>query len=406
MSVRKRVAVAVTAGAVALTAAACGSSSSSSSTAAAAGSGGSGGNATPITLAASVELTGPASAIGKTWQHGIELAVAAANGKDGFTVAGKKYRWKLDLQDNQSTADQAIAQYRAFAGAGDTFILGPGLTSAFLPAFNSFGAGKGIVLTPSAAAAQAKPQPGQSLFITNNTGQSATVNSVVKATVQKYTPKTVAILLPQDSAGQLYGNLYAAAFAAEGVNVVYKKQFPSGTSDFNSYIAGIKALSPDMVVTGYLDSIVQPFITQALGAGLTDPVFVGTFGSDSAALGSNANSVKGYSWPVPTRAVDNAADPSVASYRTAWKAAYGSFPTAADAQSLAFYDPVLVLTQALVKAGSVTDTAAISKAFLEVTSWPQQVMKETFDPTSHTALYPHQIGVYDKGAVTYLDAPS
>jgi branched-chain amino acid transport system substrate-binding protein len=400
----RTVALIATTAAVGFTAA-CGSSSASSSSSSSGGSGqSSGGSATPITLAASVELTGPAAAIGQTWKRGIELAVSAANGKSGFTVAGKKYKWKLDLQDNQSTPDQAISEYRSFAGASDKFILGPGLSAAFLPAFNSLGSNQVLVLTPSAAAAEAKPQAGQYLFITNNTGEASTVTAVVKATVKKYSPKTVAILLPQDAAGQLYTTLYSAAFAADGVKVVYKKQFPDTTSDFTSFISGIKAAHPDMVVSGYLDTYLQPFINQSLGAGLTSPVFVGTFGTDSDALGSNASKVKGFSWPVPTRAVDNASDPSVAGYRAAWKAAYGTYPSPADSQSLAYYDPVLVLTQALVKAGSVSDTNKIATALKSVTSWPQQVMKESFG-VANTAQYPHQIGVDDNGTVSYIDAP-
>jgi branched-chain amino acid transport system substrate-binding protein len=406
----RSVALIVTTAAVGVTAA-CSSSASSTASTSSTGSSASsdpasssGGTATPLTLAASVELTGPAAAIGQTWKNGIELAVAAANGKDGFTVAGKKYKWQLNLQDNQSTPDQAISEYRAFAGAGDKFILGPGLTAAFLPAFNSLGSNQVMVLTPSAAAAEAKPQAGQYLFITNNTGEASTVNAVVKATVMQYSPKTVAILLPQDSAGQLYTQLYSAAFAADGVKVVYKQQFPDTTSDFDSYISGIKADKPDMVVSGYLDTYMQPFISQALGAGLTSPVFVGTFGTDSDALGANATKVKGFSWPVPTRAVDNASDPSVAGYRAAWKAAFGSYPTAADAQSLAYYDPVLALTEAMEKAGTVSDTNAISTALKSVSSWPDQVMKESFS-VANTAQYPHQIGVDDNGTVSYIDAP-
>jgi ABC-type branched-subunit amino acid transport system substrate-binding protein len=393
--------IAITA-AVGLTAA-CGSSGGTAAGGASSSAGG--GSATPLTLAASVELTGAAAAIGQVWKKGIQLAASQANGSSGFTVAGKKYKWKLDLEDNQSTPNQAIANYRQFAGASDRFILGPGLTSAFLPAFNSLGSNQVLVLTPSAAAAEAKPQTGQYLFITSNTGEASTVNSVVKATVLKYSPKSVAILLPQDSAGQLYSALFAAAFTADGVKVVYKKQFPDTTSDFASYISGMKAVNPSMVVSGYLDTFMQPLISQALGAGLTKPVYVGTFGVDSDALGSNASKVAGFSWPVPTRAVDNAADPVMTSYRAAWKAAYGAEPGPADAQSLAYYDPVLALTAALEKAGTVSDTQSINAALKAVTSWPGQVMQESFATADNTVQYSHQIGVYAGGKVSYVDAP-
>ena len=364
---------------------------------------GSAGAVKTLTLAANVELTGANAPIGQTWKKGIELAVDAANSDGGFTVKGQKYQWKLDLRDDKSSPDQAIANIRDWVSQDVTFYAGPGLSSAFLPAFNALAGHPAVVLTPSAAAAQAKPGPGQELFLTANTGVPSTTTAIVDATVKNYKPKTVAILLPQDAAGELYTKTYGTAFAADGVNVVYSKQFPSGTSDFGSYISGIKAVNPDMVVMGYLNTYLEPFINQAISAGLTHTDFVGTFGVDVSGLGSNTKKVGGFSWPVSTRAVDNADDPSMTDFRTAWKAKFGSYPGPDQFQSLAFYDQILALTKAVSEAGTTTDTTKIGDALKKVTSWPHQVMKLHFDPATNTAVYTHQIGVLKGGKITYVE---
>jgi branched-chain amino acid transport system substrate-binding protein len=384
---------------LALVAAACGGSSDSTSS-----SGNGGGSAQEITLAAAVELTGAAGAIGQVWKKGIELAVEQANGSDGFTVAGKKYKWKVDMVDDKSLPDQGIAAYVKFVGDGDKFILGPGLSAAFLPSFNSLANHEALVMTPSSAALKATPKANQSLIITASNGKADTLKAFAGAAIKKYSPKAVAILLPQDAAGDNYRKIYTDTLKEAGIKVVYSESFPATTTDFNSYVTGIKASNPDLVVAGYIDAYYKPFITQAVDAGLTKPAYVGVPGTTPGSVPEALRStIKNFSWPVTTRATDNADDPTMTEFRSLFKAKFGTEPPPESFQALGYYDPILALTQALQDAGSITDLPKITAAMKALTTWPHQVMKEKFDTHPGTATYPLQMGVLTEGKITYED---
>jgi branched-chain amino acid transport system substrate-binding protein len=383
--------------------AACGGSDEKSG-----GSGGSAaGPATEIPIGAAVEVTGAASAIGTNWQKGIELAVDHANGKDGFEVDGKRYKWALDLKDDQSLPDQAIADYRGFVGDDVNFILGPGLSTAFPPAFNSLGASRPLVMTPAAAAASqfAGTGQGENLFITHlaDKGDNGRVAKVVSTVVDKYKPKTAAILLPQDDAGELYTTTFTQYLKKAGVDVVFSKGFPSDTRDFSSYITALQAASPDVVVSGYLDTWMQPFVTQAVGAGMTDTVFVGAPGTNVSSV-EKTPGVKDFVWSVTTRSVTNADDPQVEQFRKEWVDKYGTEPDAAGFWALSYYDPILILTQAMQEAGTVDDLAKIRDAMVGEHSWKDTVLGGYFDEKAHQAVYAPQIGIYKDGDISYATA--
>jgi len=360
-----------------------------------------------IPIGATSEATGPAAGVGVHTKQGIELAVEKANANGGFEVDGKKYKWDLRLKDNQSRPDLAIADYKSFVGDSVNFIVGPGISTAFPPAFNSLGSARPIVLTPTLVAAQYRgKEAGKNLFIThvNDAGNDGRVAQFVNTLADKFAPKRVAILLPQDDAGETYSSSFSEQFKASGAEVVYNKAFPSDTKDFASYISALKSAKPDLVVSGYLDSWLQPFMNQAAAAGLTDPVFVGAPGSSVAALSQTDGAVANFAWSVTTRAVDNADDPTVASFRDDFKAKYGEFPDANGFWALSYYDPILMLTQALQDAGSVDDVDKIRAALLKVTTWDGQVLAGPFDPETQQRVYDTQVGIAQQGDVTYVDA--
>lgn len=368
---------------------------------------GSDGGAQDIVLGADVEVSGSGAAIGQQWRRGIELAVDKANGDQGFVVSGKRYRWKLDLKDNKTLPDQAIANNRAFTGEKAKFILGPGVSTAFVPAMNALGNGDRIVMTPSVAAAQfVGKSNGNNLFITHlsDTGNNGRVAKMVQTIQQAYHAKRVAVLLPQDDAGELYTKAFTQYFTAAGAQVVYAKAFPGDTRDFSSYITALKGVNPDLVVSGYLDTWMRPFLEQSTGAGFTSPVFVGAPGTNVTSLGQSGAAIQDFAWSVTTRAVDNATDPAVQPYRTAYRAKYGTDPGADGFWGLSYYDPILMMTKAMQDAGTVDDPTAISDAMLKVTQWPGQVLTEHFDPTTRQAVYTPQIGFFAAGKITYVEA--
>lgn len=371
----------------------------------AADGGGADSDVTSIPIGATIEVSGGASVLGTEWKRGIELAIDAANGEDGFTVGDQKYKWDLQLKDNQSLPDQAIANYRDFVGSGVNFILGPDLSTALPPAFNSLGGASPFILTPANGSAFIGTPGAENLFITHlaDVGENGRVARMVDILVDQYDPKSVAILLPQDAPGELYTTTFGEFFEKAGVDVVYSEAFPGDTRDFASYITAMKAADPDLVLSGYLDTWMGPLLTQAEGAGFTDPVFVGAPGTNVTAL-QEGSAITDFAWSVTTRAVNNTDDPQVQPYREAYLAKYGVEPGATGFWGLSFYDSILLLTEALKEAGTVDDLEAINASFLGIKDWDGGVLDLTFDPETHRAVYSAQVGVFHDGTTTYIEA--
>ena len=108
---------------------------------------------------------------------------------------------------------------------------------------------------------------------------------------------------------------------------------------------------------------------------------------------------------VTTRAVDNTSDAQLADYRTFFASDLGKQPDSASFWTLSFYDPVLILANAMVQAGTVTDVAKITDAMTKITTYPNSALNEHFSSV-HQAVYTPQFGVATNGQVAYSNAPS
>src|SRR2546423_3908820 len=127
MSIFRRCTVAGLAVATVALLAACGGSSSSSS-----GSGGSGGGASksPITIGASLSLSGDFAADGQAFQRGYQLWAEDQNRKGG--LLGRKV--KLDVISDSSSPSQVVSNYqKLIASNKDPLIFGPFSTLLTVP---------------------------------------------------------------------------------------------------------------------------------------------------------------------------------------------------------------------------------------------------------------------------------
>jgi len=361
-----------------------------------------GGDATLIPLGASMEMTGAAASTGVPWSRGVELAVEQANGKDGFEVDGKKYKWDLKLNDNQSLPDKTISDYRGFVGSGVKFIAGPALSSSFVPAFNALGNAPALVLTPSSIAKTVKPKADQSVFITLSNGEASFNQSYAQAVLDATGAKTVAIALPQDAVSDTFTKLFTDFFTSKGVKIVDTKRFPPDTTNFAPYINSLQAANPELVLTGYLDKWAATLMQQSSDAGFTSANWMMTVGSTQDGLAKAQGDIKKVFFPIPVKSVVNEDDAMLDTFRTLWTEKYGSAPVFNDFNALAYYDPILMLTQAMKDAKSVTDVKAISDALVKVTTWDGAASEGGFDPEVHVRTYPVNYGVLEDGKATYF----
>jgi branched-chain amino acid transport system substrate-binding protein len=380
--------------------AACGSDASGGDT----GGGGGGGaeSGDPVTLGAILPMTGPQASLGNAWKSGIELAIEAVNEDGGVEIDGTMHEFAVDVLDDESTPAGAQRAVQQLLADGETFWLGPCLSSAFQTAYGTIeGTDTQLVLTPSAASEAFLDEETDLLFKTQASQGGGGIGKFADFLVEKYAPESVAILQPQNPTGELIAGGLVEAFESADVEVVYDNKHDPATTDFTPFISAIRNENPDLVIGPYVDPYMAPMMDQAVQVGYTDPVFA-NYGGSLAALGDNQQDVANFAWQPVTRAVDNADDDVVADFRARWEEKYGEEPTSIDFYALSFYDPVIMLAEAMEAAGTIEDHAAVGAALYDVTDWPQKVLPFEFDEKG-LAHYTFQVGTLTDGTIEYED---
>lgn len=231
---------------LAIIASACSSSS--------AGSSGSGQGA-PITLGASVSLTGALGSFGVDQEAGYKREIADVNAAGGIKIGGIKHRVKLVVLNNQSDPTTAAQQVRELVLQDNAQAL--------------LGSGTPPITVPQALIAEKLQVP----YLTTNTPVGAFAAGdksgwkyswdmffseheqavdIIAAVNRFPTNHKIALFTDNEPDGVVERPLYKAAAAAAGDQVVGDFSFPVGTTNFTSFITTAKADGAQIVV-GQMD---------------------------------------------------------------------------------------------------------------------------------------------------------
>lgn len=398
----------------ALMAAACGDDESTSNGSADTSEG------DPIRIAAATSQTGAAAVIGTHWHEGLELAVDVVNDEwGGVEIDGERHMLELDWVDDASDPATGARVAQQFVTDGHKFVFGPGLGLVWNTAWGVLGQGEELMnFTPSSTASQYLQTPeGEYLFkvhpsfITQEAEavgldpMSSAAGVYTNYIIENYQPETVALLLSQDATGDNYRESYASLFEDAGVEVVYSESFPVETRDFGSYVAAIQSESPDVIVGPYLDSQLQPLMEQSVQVGMTSPLWFSHGGTTSSIANVAEDLENDFLFAVTTRAVANPEDESVADFAELYEEKFGEAPPATAYWTLSFYDPLLMLANAMQIAGTSEDLDAITEALTsdEVTDYPNRVMDSSFSDIKLIEYNPQMGTAAPGGELTYVD---
>ncbi len=218
-------------------------------------SSGSSGQDAPITLGASLSLTGALGSFGVDQRAGYQQAVADINAAGGVKIGGTGHQVKLVVLNNQSDPTTASQQVR-------DLVLKDGAQAVL-------GAGTPPITVPQALIAETLRVP----YLTTNTpvGAFAAGNksgweyswdmffsepeqaaNIIAAVGRFPTNRKIALFTDNEPDGVVERPLYKAAAAAAGDQVVGDFSFPVGTTDFTSFITSAKAKGAQIVV-GQMD---------------------------------------------------------------------------------------------------------------------------------------------------------
>lgn len=328
--------------------AACGSSSSSSPDASGSGSGTPTGD--PIVIGYAADLSSTYAYYDVPMKEGATMAVDEINAAGG--VLGRPLELNVVDQRNDPAESSKITQQMIDDGAayligttGDT-VTAQGQLACAVPLPISTGDGTSPVLVGDM---------GDCAFqlLMNDTVQGAAVAEYALA--QGY--KTALLLGSPDY--PYTANLpryFREIFEAGGGAITGEESYSIGAGDFSAVVTKIANVDPqpDVIFTPVFPPDTQVFMKQLRDAGVTTPVLSTDGNLDPSIADAGAKAVDGMIFSASVCPAD--ADPKIAEFFAAYKAAYGAEPSSVVAAL--GYDEVKMLADTITRVGS-TDAAAI-----------------------------------------------
>jgi len=284
---------AVALGAVALAVgalAACSSSSSSSSSTGTSATGSASGSSSsaPITIGASLSLTGDFSADGTAFQKGYELWAKDVNAAGG--ILGRQV--KLTILDDKSDPNQVVTNYQTLINSDHVNLtFGPYSSLLTTPA-SSVAARNGYAFVEGAGGAPTVFDTPSNQADHNTFDVSLPIADELMPFVQYIQSLgsaadhklTAAYPSANDPFATPPVQLAQAKLQALGVKTVYSKVFPEETSSYKPAADQVAAAKPDIVVLGSADvPTVSAFMSEFAQDHYTPKMFLAAAGPDQGA---------------------------------------------------------------------------------------------------------------------------
>ena len=360
---------AVAVGAVALSVgvlAACSSSSSSGSSASTSATGSASGSSTPITIGASLSLTGDFSADGTAFQKGYELWVKDVNAAGG--IMGRQV--KLTVLDDKSDPNQVVTNYQTLINTDHVNLTFGPFSSLLTTPASAVAARNGYAFIEGAGGAPTVFDTPSNQADHNTFDVSLPVadsllpfvNYVASLGSAADKNLTAAYATADDPLNNPQTQLAQSKLQALGVKTVYSKIFPEESTSYKPAADRVAAAKPDIVVLGSADvPTVQAFMQEFAQQKFTPKLFIATAGPDqgtaftSAVKPGNATGML-----VPNAWYPGVNIPASQKMVQEYTAQYGGSASGVNADVAEAYSVGQVLQQAVKATGSIDNSKIIT----------------------------------------------
>lgn len=352
---------------LALGLAACGSSGGSQTgsgaqTGGTSQSGGSNGTNT-INIGFDAEATGQIAAFGVSFLQGAKVGVDEVNKNGGVTVHGKKYKFKLDVcNDNSDQTQVAACVTKLIKTHNDKFIFG-GLAD-FGPIVRGITEPNHVIYFSTGSAVAALMS--KSHYVVNTVASLNARSLMSVRGFKKMFPsaKTVALLGEQDATDRAAFAADKLAFQKEGLKLVGTQIAPLNATDYSSFLTSLKAKHPDVIWNELASSpnSEQQMLQQNATLHAANVVF-----NNSGSCPSTYPHTPGITYMAETNAgaidVGPLQSPGIKQYKKVYYSLGGvPNPDPNINAGLFIYDFFGVLAKAIDKAQTFTNTSAVLKA--------------------------------------------
>ena len=335
------------------------------------GEGGAQSKSASLKLGAALSLTGAAATYGQSQKNGLEAAAEELNG--GNSLQGIKV--ELLIEDDATTKEQGINVFQRFINTDKVgTIIGPTLSTTATAADPLAQQARVPVLAISNTSPTGITDIGDYIWRDSLT-EAQVVPGAVKKAKAKIGFKTAAVLYGNDDVFTKAGyDVMKKALADETVTVVDTQTFAKPDRDFSAQLTAIKGKNPDILVVSALADNAAAIVAQARQLGYSGPILGGN-GFNSPAFIKNAGPAAegvlvGTSW--------NSASSAPANQR--FKELMQKRGVSPDQFSAQAYSGVLIVAEAVRKAGFKTGRDDVKSGFAQVKDLDTPLGKFSFTP--------------------------
>jgi branched-chain amino acid transport system substrate-binding protein len=237
----------------------------------------------PVTIGASLSLSGDFSTDGQAFERGYQLWMTDQNKKGGLLG----HPIKLDVISDASQPAQVITNYNKLIGSDhDAFVLGPFSTLLTVPA-SKVAARYGYAFVEGAGGAPAAFGNGLKNVFDVSVPVALNLTAFAKWVASlppSQRPKTAAYPTSNDPFTEPQLPPAQKILEAAGIKTVYSTVFPAEVTDFTPIATQIASKKPDVVVLGSVDvPTVSAFIHTFVQQHYNPKIFIATAGPDQGA---------------------------------------------------------------------------------------------------------------------------
>jgi branched-chain amino acid transport system substrate-binding protein len=323
--------------------------------------------AQPITLGASVQLTGSTANTGRYYKDAYEFAINKINADGGVKIGSEHRKLSLKLLDNQSDVNLSVRQYVQLLSQDKVDLLLGGFASNFILADSAISEKNEVPMVQGGGASDQIYSRGYKYIFGTLPAASDYFGSTIEAmTKLNPKPKTVALLYADDAFDVSVAKGTRGLLKKAGFDTVIDERYSSNASDFNTLLSRIKSQHVDVVLMACHETEALNFIRQAKSLNVSPKLYSFTVGVPSAdfrhALGKDANYAAGMTAWLPSPQLKDQWFGNAEEFAKAYKAKYGYEPDYHAASGVAVVETVV---KAIEAAGS-TDPKKVREALTKI----------------------------------------
>jgi len=315
--------------------------------------------------------------LGKDNENGARMAIDELNAK-GVMIGGKKAKFELLPEDDAADPKQGTAAAQKLVDSKVNGVIGHLNSGTTIPASKLYSDAGIPQISPSATNPKYTRNGYKTAFrmVADDTQLGGTLG---RYAVEKLGAKRIAVIDDRTAYGQGVAEEFEKGAKSKGAETVSRQFTNDKATDFTAILTAVKASRPDVVFFGGMDAVAGPMLRQMKQLGI-NAKFMGGDGICSGELPKLSAGTMGDGQVICAEAGgidpnDAAAVKVMNDFRAKFKTKFG-----ADVQIYApyVYDAVMVMADAMVKAGSA-DPKAYLPVLAKTANYPGVTGSISFD---------------------------